>query len=149
MPASTIIDVTRQIQIGSRIIHDGSVFTDVIVKSSNVSAIVDKLGPERLALRPAIRLRPADRPDFPSENPGIVWGARSGPTRFASVSMGYGVGDPLRMAAAVSSIANGGVIKPGAAAPSIARDALRRETEGPSSRDHGRYLGGADRIINR
>src|SRR6185503_6881941 len=49
-------------------------------------------------------------PDFPGENGGIVWDrAQWTESALASVSMGYQVGvTPLQMAAAVSSVANGG-----------------------------------------
>jgi len=119
MPANTIIDVSAgQIRIGSRIVHDAHTwgplsFTDVIVKSSNVGAIKIgfKLGPERLSdyVQRFGFGRPI-APDFPSENPGIVWErTKWTDTALASVSMGYQVGvTPLQMAAAVSSIANGG-----------------------------------------
>ena len=48
--------------------------------------------------------------DFPGENQGIVWPANKWTdSALASVSMGYQVGvTPLQMAAAVSSVANGG-----------------------------------------
>jgi cell division protein FtsI (penicillin-binding protein 3) len=119
MPADTIIDVSAgQIRIGARIIHDAHTwgplsFTDVIVKSSNVGAIKIgfKLGTERLSeyVQRFGFGRPV-APDFPSENPGIVWErAKWTEDALASVSMGYQVGvTPLQMAAAVSSVANGG-----------------------------------------
>ena len=90
-------------------------FTDVIVKSSNVGAIKVglRLGPERLTRyvsrfgfgqtlvaglprrEPGDRLEPADLDE----------------SALASVSMGYQVGvTPLQMAAAVSSVANGGTL---------------------------------------
>jgi membrane peptidoglycan carboxypeptidase len=49
-------------------------------------------------------------PDFPGETTGIVWDpAKLDDSAVASMSMGYQVGvTPLQMAAAVSSIANGG-----------------------------------------
>ena len=52
------------------------------------------------------------RPDFRGENAGIVWNpAQLDPSALASVSMGYQVGvTPLQMAAAVSSVANGGAL---------------------------------------
>jgi membrane peptidoglycan carboxypeptidase len=85
----------------------------VIVKSSNVGAIKVglRLGPERLG-RYVSRFgfgQPIGR-DFRGESPGIVWNpARLDPSALASVSMGYQVGvTPLQMAAAVSSVANGG-----------------------------------------
>ena len=90
-------------------------FTDVIVKSSNVGAIRVglRLGPERLG-RYVSRFgfgQPI-APDFRGENPGIVWNpARLDSSALASVSMGYQVGvTPVQMAAAASSIANGGTL---------------------------------------
>ncbi len=49
-------------------------------------------------------------PDFRGENPGIVWNPSTlTDSALASVSMGYQIGvTPLQMAAAVSSVANGG-----------------------------------------
>jgi cell division protein FtsI (penicillin-binding protein 3) len=97
--------------------HDYGVlsFTDVIVKSSNVGAIRVglRLGPERLGLY--INRFGFGRPtsiDFPAENPGIVWNpAKLNDSALASVSMGYQVGvTPIQMAAAVSSVANGGTL---------------------------------------
>ena len=88
-------------------------FTDVIVKSSNVGAIRVglRLGPERLG-RYVTRYGFGQTlsPDFRGENPGIVWNpARVNDSALASMSMGYQVGvTPLQMAAAVSSVANGG-----------------------------------------
>ena len=90
-------------------------FADVIVKSSNVGAIRVglRLGPERLN-------RYIDRfgfgrtiaPDFRGESPGIVWDpAKLDASALASVSMGYQIGvTPVQMAAAASSIANGGTL---------------------------------------
>jgi cell division protein FtsI (penicillin-binding protein 3) len=88
-------------------------FSDVIVKSSNVGAIKVglRLGPERLG-RYVSRYgfgQPLS-PDFRGESPGIVWNpARVNESALASMSMGYQVAvTPLQMAAAVSSVANGG-----------------------------------------
>jgi cell division protein FtsI (penicillin-binding protein 3) len=88
-------------------------FTDVIVKSSNVGAIKVGLrrGPERLG-RYVSRFgfgQPLG-PDFRGESSGIVWNpAKLDASALASVSMGYQVAvTPLQMAAAVSSVANGG-----------------------------------------
>jgi cell division protein FtsI (penicillin-binding protein 3) len=115
------IDVSAGlIRFGPRVIDDvhryGVLsFTDVVVKSSNVGAIKIglRLGPERLG-RYVSRFgfgQPI-APDFPSESPGIVWNpAKLDPSALASVSMGYQVGvTPIQMAAAVSSIANGGTL---------------------------------------
>ena len=116
-----LIDVSQgYVRIGSRQIDDvhryGVLsFTDVIVKSSNVGAIKVgfKLGPERLG-RYVSRFGFGQTlvPDFRGENPGIVWSpAKLDAGAVASVSMGYQVGvTPLQMAAAVSSIANGGTL---------------------------------------
>jgi cell division protein FtsI (penicillin-binding protein 3) len=106
------------IVFGSRVIRDvhhyGLLpFSDVIVKSSNVGAIKVglRLGPERL-VRYVSRFgfgQPIS-PDFRGESPGIVWNpALLDASALASVSMGYQIGvTPLQMAAAVSSVANGG-----------------------------------------
>jgi cell division protein FtsI (penicillin-binding protein 3) len=119
MPLDTPIDVSGgRIRFGARVISDvhayGTLsFTDVIVKSSNVGAIKIglRLGADRLSEYVA-RFGFGRRvsPDFPSENPGIVWPAsRLNDSAIASVSIGYQVGvTPLQMAAAVSAVANGG-----------------------------------------
>ena len=114
-----LIDVSAgAIHIGSREIEDVHAsgvlsFTDVIVKSSNVGAIKIglRLGPERLG-RYIHRFGFGTRmcPDVHGESPGIVSDpGRWNDSTLASVSMGYEVGvTPLQMAAAVSSVANGG-----------------------------------------
>ena len=115
-----LIDVSAgAIHIGSREVKDVHAsgvlsFTDVIVKSSNVGAIKIglRLGPERLG-RYIRRFGFGTRicPDFHGETPGMVsdpghWNDST----LASVSMGYEIGvTPLQMAAAVSSVANGGL----------------------------------------
>jgi cell division protein FtsI (penicillin-binding protein 3) len=90
-------------------------FTDVIVKSSNVGAIKIglRLGPERFG-RYIRRFGFGTRicPDMPGETPGMISdpGHWSDST-LASVSMGYEVGvTPMQMAAAVSSVANEGLL---------------------------------------
>ena len=133
------------IRLGSRVVrdtHDYGVlsFTDVIVKSSNIGAIKVglRLGPERLGIY-ARRFgfgRPSS-PDFPGESPGILWDpAKQNDSALASMAMGYQVGvTPLQMAAAVSSVANGGqliqprvvraVVKDGRRVP-VPRKVVRR-----------------------
>jgi cell division protein FtsI (penicillin-binding protein 3) len=118
-PVDAPIDVRGgRIQIGSRVVHDTHdygvlSFTDVIVKSSNVGAIKIgmKLGSNRLSdyVQRFGFGRPVS-PDFPGENGGIVWDREKWTdSALASVSMGYQIGvTPLQMAAAVSSVANGG-----------------------------------------
>jgi cell division protein FtsI (penicillin-binding protein 3) len=106
------------IRIGSRVIpdtHDYGVlsFTDAIVYSSNVAAIRVglKLGAERFGVYSwRFGFGRALSPDFPGEAKGILWDpAKLDDSAVASMSMGYQVGvTPLQMAAAVSSVANGG-----------------------------------------
>jgi cell division protein FtsI (penicillin-binding protein 3) len=107
------------IRFGRRVIEDTHrygvlSFADVVVMSSNVGAVKVglRLGPERLGLFTSRfgfgrRTSPLD---FPGESAGIVWNpSKLNDSALASVSMGYQVGvTPLQMAAAVSSIANGG-----------------------------------------
>ena len=113
------IDVSAgQIRLGARVIDDDHPygvlsFTDVIVKSSNVGAVKVglALGPERLGLYVTrFGFGRRSSPDFPGESAGIVWDPSAlTDSALASVSMGYQVAvTPLQMAAAVSSIANGG-----------------------------------------
>jgi cell division protein FtsI/penicillin-binding protein 2 len=88
-------------------------FTDVIVKSSNVGAIRIgfKVGTERMSRFVSLfGFGQTSSPDFPGENPGIVWSAEKWTeSALASVSMGYQIGvTPLQMITAVSSVANGG-----------------------------------------
>ncbi len=120
------------IRFGSRVIHDTHdygvlSFTDVIVKSSNVGAIKVglRLGPERLGIY-ARRFgfgRPSS-PDFPGESPGILWDpAKQTDSALASMAMGYQVGvTPLQMAAAVSSVANGGELLQPRVVRAVVRD---------------------------
>lgn len=113
------IDVSAgSIRFGNRVIDDSHrygvlSFADVIVLSSNVGAIKVglKLGPERLGLYTSrFGFGRRSSRDFPGESSGIVWNpSKLTDSALASVSMGYQVGvTPLQMAAAVSSIANGG-----------------------------------------
>ena len=107
-----------RIQFGSRVIHDTHdygvlSFTDVIVKSSNVGAIKVglRLGADRLG--EYVRKFGFGRrtsPDFPGETGGMVWKSEGmKDSALASMAMGYQIGvTPLQMAAAASSIANGG-----------------------------------------
>jgi cell division protein FtsI/penicillin-binding protein 2 len=121
LPIDALIDTSPGIiHIGKRVVDEyqghnyGTLsFTDVIVKSSNVGAIKIgfRVGTERLS-RYVDRYgfgRPVS-PDFPGENPGIVWSAdKWTDSALASVSMGYQIGvTPLQMIAAFSSVANGG-----------------------------------------
>ncbi len=124
-----------KIRFGARIIwdtHDFGVlsFSDVIAKSSNVGAIKVglRIGAERLGLY-VNRFgfgRPVS-PDFPGENPGIVWdSSQLTDSGLASVSMGYQVGvTPLQMATAVSSVANGGELIQPRVVRAVVRDGKR------------------------
>jgi cell division protein FtsI (penicillin-binding protein 3) len=88
-------------------------FRDVIVRSSNIGAIKIgfRVGTERLSRFVSLFGfgHPAS-PDFPGENPGIVWSpSKWTESALASVSMGYQVGvTALQMVRAVSAVANGG-----------------------------------------
>ena len=128
------IDVSQgYIRIGRRQVEDVHrynvlSFTDVIVKSSNVGAIKVglKLGAERL--NRYVRRFGFGRtllPDLRGEERGIVW-SQLNDSALASVSMGYQIGvTPLQMAAAISSVANGGqLIEP----------RLVRAIQGPTGR---------------
>ena len=100
-------------------------FTDVIVKSSNVGAI--KVGTAARAgaagpLRQPLRIRPDARARTSAARTRASSGTRCGSndSALASVSMGYQVGvTPLQMAAAVSSVANGGIADGAARRPRI------------------------------
>jgi membrane peptidoglycan carboxypeptidase len=67
-------------------------------------------------------------PDFPSESPGILWDpARQTESALASMSMGYQVAvTPLQMAAAVSSVANGGELLQPRVVRAVTRDGVRK-----------------------
>lgn len=138
LPVDALIDTNPgQIRIGSRVVREASghnygvlSFTDVIVKSSNIGAIKIgfRVGTERLS-RYVSRFgfgHPVS-PDFPAENPGIVWdSAKWTDSALASVSMGYQVGvTPLQMATAVSAVANGGELVEPRAIRAIYRDSRR------------------------
>ena len=89
-------------------------FEDVIVKSSNVGAIKAgmRIGAERLSLYVnRFGFGQALSPDFRGQTPGIWRPNDLNESGLASVSMGYQIGvTPLQMAAAVSSVANGGTL---------------------------------------
>jgi membrane peptidoglycan carboxypeptidase len=67
-------------------------------------------------------------PDFPSESPGILWDpSRQNDSALASMAMGYQVGvTPLQMAAAVSSVANGGDLLQPRVVRAVTRDGVRK-----------------------
>jgi cell division protein FtsI (penicillin-binding protein 3) len=122
LPIDALIDTNPgSIKIdGSRVVTEAShhnygllSFGDVIVRSSNVGAIKIgfKIGTERLSdYVQRFGFGRQVSPDFPAENAGIVWERTKWTnSALASVSMGYQVGvTPLQMAAAISSVANGG-----------------------------------------
>ena len=135
---SDLIDVSAgNIRFGARVIDDDHnygvlSFADVLVKSSNVGAIkvALKLGPDRMgAYMKRFGFGRRSSPDFPGESAGIMWDpARLNDSALASVSMGYQVGvTPLQMAAAVSSIANGGELFE----PRIVRAVIADDTRTP------------------
>ena len=109
-------------------------FEDVIIKSSNVGAIKAglKIGPERLGRYiNRFGFGSALSPDFRGESGGIVWNpADLDASALASVSMGYQVSvTPLQMAAAVSSVANGGTLYEPRVVKAFIRDGRREEIE--------------------
>jgi cell division protein FtsI (penicillin-binding protein 3) len=134
-----VFDVSRgAITFGPRTIRDvhryGPLsFTDVIVKSSNVGAILigQRVGAERMARfvsafgfgQPSLRA-------LRGESAGIVWGVNHlNPSALASVSMGYQIGvTPIQMATAVSAIANGGQLVAPRIVRAVIRDGRRAET---------------------
>jgi cell division protein FtsI (penicillin-binding protein 3) len=142
MTPETIIDTNPGvIRFAGRVVdeyggrnHGVLSLTDVIVKSSNVGAI--KIG-LRLGIEQMSRYvnrfgfgRPTST-DFPGESPGIVWpAAKLNESGLASMSMGYQVGvTPLQMAAAMSTVANGGTwIEPRVVRAAI-RDGVRTKVE--------------------
>jgi cell division protein FtsI (penicillin-binding protein 3) len=137
---SDLIDCSPgRISFGSRVIRDthqyGTLaFTDVLVKSSNVGAIKVglRLGPERLGMYVSrFGFGQPIAPDFRGESPGIVWSpARLDASALASVSMGYQVGvTPLQMAAAVSSVANGGTLYEPRVLRAVIKDGKRVQVE--------------------
>ena len=90
-------------------------FEDVIVKSSNVGAIKagQQIGAERMSIYlNRFGFGEVLSPDFSGQSRGIVHPASTlGDSGLASISMGYQIGvTPMQMAAAVSSIANGGTL---------------------------------------
>ena len=131
------IDVSAgSIRFGSRVIHDtprhseALTFEDVIVRSSNVGAIKVglRLGPQRLgAYVNRFGFGRPSSPDFRGENPGIVWNPSTlTESALASVAIGYQVGvTPLQMAAAVSSVANGGKLMEPRLVRAVIRDGKR------------------------
>ena len=121
MPIDTMIDTNPgYIRIGNSVVdeYQGKKFgvlslRDVIVHSSNVGVIKIgfNVGTERLSR--FVSLFGFGRrvsPDFPGESSGIVWKPEQWTERaLASVSMGYQIAvTPLQVAAAFSSVANGG-----------------------------------------
>jgi cell division protein FtsI (penicillin-binding protein 3) len=106
-------------------------FGDVIVKSSNVGAIKAgfRIGAERLG-RYVNRFGFGQRlsPDFSGESAGLWNPAGLDEIGLASVAMGYQIGiTPLQMAAAVSSVANGGTLFE----PHLVRAFIRNERREP------------------
>jgi cell division protein FtsI/penicillin-binding protein 2 len=139
MPVATFIDTNPgQLRFGpSDVVKEDRgnnygvlSFTDVIVKSSNIGAIRIgfRVGTQRLSrFVQRFGFGHPISPDFPSENPGIVWDAGKWTERaLASVSMGYQVGvTPLQMVSAVASVANGGELVEPRVVRAIYRDNRR------------------------
>jgi cell division protein FtsI (penicillin-binding protein 3) len=138
LSVDTLIDTNPgRLHIGSRLITDDAgrnngvlTFSNVIVKSSNIGAVKIgfRVGTERMSR--FVGLYGFGRqvsPDFPAENPGIVWRPEKWTdTALASVSMGYQVAvTPLQMVAAVSSVANGGLYVEPRVVRAVYRDGRR------------------------
>jgi cell division protein FtsI (penicillin-binding protein 3) len=138
LSVDTLIDTNPgRLHIGPRLITDDAgrnngvlTFSNVIVKSSNIGAVKIgfRVGTERMSR--FVGLYGFGRqvsPDFPAENPGIVWRPEKWTdTALASVSMGYQVAvTPLQMVAAVSSVANGGLYVEPRVVRAVYRDGRR------------------------
>jgi cell division protein FtsI (penicillin-binding protein 3) len=86
-------------------------FRGVIAKSSNVGSIKVglRVGAERfLEYMQRFGFGRRSSPDFPGENAGLLWTPKND-SSLASMLIGYEIGvTPIQMAAALSSIANGG-----------------------------------------
>jgi len=136
-PETPIETGPGHIRFGSRVIDEDKrhnygllSFTDVIVRSSNVGVIKVglRLGANRLSdFVTRFGFGRRSSPDFKSESRGIVWSAdRLTDSALASVSMGYQVGvTPLQMAAAVSVVANGGLLIEPRVVRAVIRDGRR------------------------
>jgi cell division protein FtsI (penicillin-binding protein 3) len=142
MPVDAIIETGPGIfRIGNRIIDEfeghnyGTLsLTDVIVKSSNVGAVKIglKIGAERFGLyAQRFGFGKPTSPDFPGESPGILWPAsKLNESGIASMSMGYQVSvTPLQMAAAMSTVANGGTWIEPRVVRAVTRDGVRTKVE--------------------
>ena len=108
-------------------------FTNVIVKSSNIGAVKIglRVGTERLSRFVGLYgFGHQVSPDFPSENPGIVWSPEKWTeSALASVSMGYQVAiTPLQMVAAVCSVANLGEYVEPRVVRAVYRNGVRYQT---------------------
>jgi cell division protein FtsI (penicillin-binding protein 3) len=99
-------------------------FREVIAKSSNVGSIKVglRVGADRfLDYMQRFGFGRRSSPDFPSENAGLLWTPKSD-SSLASMLIGYEIGvTPIQMAAALSSIANGGEL----VQPRIVRTVVR------------------------
>jgi cell division protein FtsI (penicillin-binding protein 3) len=133
---ATIIDASAgNIRFGSRVIRDDHnygvlSFADVIVRSSNVGAIkvALRLGPHKFSeYVKRFGFGKPTSPDFRGERTGIVWDpSKLSDSALASVAMGYQVAvTPLQMAAAVSTVANGGEVVQPRAVRAVIRDGKR------------------------
>jgi cell division protein FtsI (penicillin-binding protein 3) len=140
MPMSRMFDTSAgHISFGPRRIHDmhrypSLSFMDVIVKSSNVGAILigKALGPEVVSRYVSrFGFGEALARDIPYQRTGQVDKRlpQFKPSELASVSMGYQIGvTPLQMVGAVASIANGGeLVTPHVVRATIAADGVRTD----------------------
>jgi cell division protein FtsI/penicillin-binding protein 2 len=142
LPVDAMIETGPGVfRLGNRIIDEfeghnyGTLsLTDVIVKSSNVGAVKIglKIGAERFGLyAQRFGFGKPTSPDFPSESPGILWPAsKLNDSGIASMAMGYQVSvTPLQMAAAMSTVANGGTWIEPRVVRAFTRDGVRTKVE--------------------
>jgi cell division protein FtsI (penicillin-binding protein 3) len=103
-------------------------FREVITKSSNVGSIKVglRVGAERfLGYMQRFGFGRRSSPDFPGENAGLLWTPKND-SSLASMLIGYEIGvTPIQMAAALSSIANGGELVQPRVVRTVVRDGRR------------------------
>jgi cell division protein FtsI (penicillin-binding protein 3) len=104
-------------------------FEDSLIKSSNVGAIKVglRIGAERLTrFVNRFGFGQESSPDFPGQSRGIWNPSNLNDSGLASVSMGYQVSvTPLQMAAAVSAVANGGLLMQPRVVRALVRNGVR------------------------
>jgi cell division protein FtsI/penicillin-binding protein 2 len=109
-------------------------FEDVLIKSSNIGAIIigQRIGADRLMQYVRrFGFGQSLAPDFSGQSRGQVQSGPVGESSLASISMGYEIGvTPLQVAAAASVVANGGLLVEPHILRAVTRDG-HRETIQP------------------